>query len=70
MMQDNVQALSDAELVNVIKLAQEEQRVRAQKLKRDTIARIKELAQIVGVSVNIEGTRGKPARALSQLRKK
>jgi hypothetical protein len=61
MTQETVRALSDADLVNVIAWAQGEQKARAERRKRDTIAKIKELAQTVGVSVNIAGTRGRPA---------
>jgi hypothetical protein len=60
MTQDVVKALSDGELVQVIAWAQAEQKERAEKRKRETIARIKELAQEVGVSVSINGVRGRP----------
>lgn len=63
MTQETVKALSDADLVNVIAWAQGEQKARAERRKRETIAKIKELAQTVGVSVNIAGTRGRPAKA-------
>jgi hypothetical protein len=63
MTQDTVKELGDAELEQVIDWAQGEQKARAEKRKRETIAKIKELAQTVGVSVNIAGTRGRPAKA-------
>jgi hypothetical protein len=63
MTQETVKALSDADLVNVIEWAQGEQKARAERRKRETIAKIKELASSVGVSVNIAGTRGRPAKA-------
>jgi hypothetical protein len=62
MTQDTVKELGDAELEQVIDWAQGEQKARAEKRKRETIAKIKELAQTVGVSVNIAGTRGRPAK--------
>ena len=62
MTQESVKALSDADLVHVIEWAQQEQKLRAERRKRETIAKIKELAQTVGVSVNIVGTRGRPAK--------
>jgi hypothetical protein len=61
MTQDAVKALSDTELEQVIAWAQDEQKARAERRKRETIARIKELARTVGVSLNIRGTRGRPA---------
>lgn len=60
MTQDMVKAMSDGELVQVIAWAQGEQKARAEKRKRETIAKIKELAQGVGVSVSLSGTRGRP----------
>ena len=61
MTQDVVKALSDSELVQVIAWAQDEQKARAEKQKREIIAKIKEMAQAVGVSVNIAGVRGRPS---------
>jgi hypothetical protein len=69
MTQETVRALSDADLINVIEWAQGEQKARAGRRKRETIAKIKELAQSVGVSVNIAGTRGRPAVNGKRLRK-
>jgi hypothetical protein len=60
MTQDMVKALNDGELEQVIVWAQDEQKARAERRKRETIARIKELARTVGVSLNIRGTRGRP----------
>jgi hypothetical protein len=62
MTQDTVKTLSDGELVQVITGAQDEQKARAAKRKRETIAKIKELARAAGVSVNVEGVRGRPVR--------
>jgi len=61
MTQETVQALSDSELAQVIAWGQEELNARAEKRKRETIAKIKELAGAVGVSVSIGGMRGRPA---------
>jgi hypothetical protein len=62
MTQDTVKAMSDGELVQVIAWAQEEQKARTERRKRETIAKIKEMAQTVGVSVSIAGVRGRPTR--------
>jgi hypothetical protein len=59
-----VRSLKDDELVQVITWAQGEQKARAERRKRETIARIKELAQEVGVYISINGARG---RARGQL---
>jgi len=62
MTQENIRALSDSELPQVIAWAQEEIRTRAENRKREAIAKIKALASQVGVSVSIAGVRGRPAR--------
>ena len=61
MTQETVRALSDSELAQVIAWGQNEVKARAEKRKRETIAKIKELAGAVGVSVAIGGQRGRPA---------
>lgn len=66
MTQETVKALSDGELAEVVAWGQEEIRARAEKRKRDTIAKIKELAGGVGVSVTIDGQRGRPATGLAK----
>jgi len=58
--QDMVKALSDDELVQVVAWAQGEQRERAELRKRETIAKIRQMAESVGVSVSIGGVRGRP----------
>jgi hypothetical protein len=63
MTQDAVRALPDSALADVIAWAQSEQKARAEKRKQETIARIRELAGSVGVSVTINGTRGRPPKA-------
>jgi hypothetical protein len=62
MTQETVKALSDAELAQVAGWADEEQKVRAEKRKQEAIAKIRELAGAVGVTVAIGGVRGRPAR--------
>jgi len=59
---DAVKALSDADLSQVAAWAQSEIKARAERRKQETIARIKELAGSVGVSVAIGGTRGRPVK--------
>jgi len=61
MTQETVRALTDDQLVLVIAWAQGEQKLRAEKRKQETIAKIKELARSIDKSVRIEGTRGRPA---------
>lgn len=60
MTQDMVKAFSDAELVQVIAWAQGEQKARTERRKQETIAKIRELAESVGVPVSIGATRGRP----------
>ena len=62
MTQDTVKALGDSELVQVITWAQDEQKARAERLKQEAIARMKQLAPTVGVSITISGTRGRPPK--------
>ena len=57
-----LKALSDADLSQVIAWGQEEQKARAERRKQETIAKIKELAGAVGVTVAIRGARGRPAK--------
>jgi uncharacterized pyridoxal phosphate-containing UPF0001 family protein len=62
MNQEIVKALQDKELSQIIVWAEDEIRARAEKRKQDTIAKIKELAGSVGVSVSFIGKRGRPSR--------
>jgi hypothetical protein len=62
MTQETVRALSDADLSQVVAWAQAEIKTRAEKRKQETIAKIKELAGAVGVTVAIGGTRGRPSK--------
>jgi len=66
MTQETVRALSDADLSQVIAWAQAEIKARAEKRKQETIAKIKELAGAVGVSVAIGGARGRPLKRSTQ----
>ena len=65
MTQDTVKALSDGQLVQVIAWAQSEQKVRADKQKQETIAKIKQLAKSIEVAVRIEGVRGRPTKNIA-----
>ena len=60
MTQETVKALSDAELMQVIDWAQAEQKARGGRRKQETLAKIRELAQSVEVTVKILGERGRP----------
>jgi hypothetical protein len=60
---ETVKALSDAELSQVELWLQDEKKSRAERRKEDAIARIKALAESVGIKVAIGGVRGRPARA-------
>ena len=62
MTQAEIKAWSDSDLESVIAWAQAEQKTRAEKRKQDTITKIKELAGLAGVSVTINGTRGRPPK--------
>jgi len=62
MTQDAIRALTDGELTQVVQWAQAEIKARTERRKQETIAKIKELAGAVGVSVAISGARGRPAR--------
>lgn len=56
-----LRALSDADLSQIVAWAQTEIKARTEKRKQETIAKIKELAGTVGVSVAIGGQRGRPS---------
>jgi hypothetical protein len=63
MTQAELKVWSDSELVDVIAWAQAEQKSRAEKHKQAIIGQIKELAAgLEGVSVTINGTRGRPPK--------
>lgn len=67
MTQETVKALNDSELALVIDWANTEIRARAEKRKQDTIAKIKELAGAVGVTVAISGARGRPVKTAAHV---
>jgi hypothetical protein len=56
---DAIRGLSDDDLNRFIDSGMEEKRARAERRKQETIARIKELAESVGVAVAIGRTRGR-----------
>jgi hypothetical protein len=60
MTQEAIRALTDGELSQVVAWAQVEIKARTERRKQETIAKIKELAGTVGVSVAIGGVRGRP----------
>jgi len=60
MTQESIRALTDGELSQVVAWAQVEIKARTERRKQETIAKIKELAGTVGVSVAIGGVRGRP----------
>jgi hypothetical protein len=62
MTQEMVRALADKDLSQVIAWAQDELGARAEKRRHETIAKIRELAGAVGVSVTINGRRGRPPK--------
>jgi uncharacterized protein involved in propanediol utilization len=62
MTQDAIRALTDSELSQVATWAQAEIKTRTERRKQETIAKIKEMAGAVGVSVAIGGARGRPAK--------
>jgi hypothetical protein len=59
---ETVKALSDAELSQVEVWVEDEKKSRAERRKEDAIARIKALAESVGIKVAIGGVRGRPAK--------
>jgi hypothetical protein len=62
MTQETLRALTDAELSQVVAWAQQEINARTEKRKQEAIAKIKELAGAVGVTVAIGGVRGRPVK--------
>ncbi len=66
MTQEAIKALSDAELEQVLAWGEQEKKDRVAKRKQETIAKIRELAQEVGVSINFVGRRGRPASKVSK----
>jgi hypothetical protein len=65
---ETVKGLSDVELSQIELWIQEEKRSRAERRKEEAIAKIKALAESVGVKVAIGGVRGRPARVKPEAR--
>jgi ferritin-like metal-binding protein YciE len=65
MTEEMVKVLTDGDLARVIDWANAEVKMRAEKHKQETIAKIRELARSIDVGVKIEGVRGRPAKATS-----
>lgn len=60
---DTIKSLSDEELDKFISAGERERADRAERKKQETIARIRELAETVGIQVAIGGARGRRAKA-------
>ena len=65
MTQETLKALTDSEISQVIAWGQAELAARMEQRKQDAIAKIRELAATVGVTVAIDGVRGRPRKARS-----
>jgi hypothetical protein len=63
--QETIKALPDDELDRVIATAGQEKKERIEREKQATIARIRELADAVGVRISIGGSKGRPAKPRS-----
>ncbi len=57
---ETIKGLSDDELAKLVDAGKQEQKERSDRKKRETIARIRELAETVGVRIAIGGARGRP----------
>lgn len=57
---ESVKSLSDEELDRLIDAGMKEKQAREERRKQETIARIKELAGTISVTVTIGSTRGRP----------
>ena len=60
---ETIKNLPDDELARLLETGKQEQKERAERKKRETIARIRELAGAVGVRIAIGGARGRPVKA-------
>lgn len=58
-----IKNLPDDELAKLVEAGRQEQKDRAERKKRETIARIRELADAVGVRIAIGGAKGRPVKA-------
>ena len=61
MKQDEIKALSDGELAEVLRWTQNETQARAERRRQETIAKIRELAGSIDMPVRL-GTRGRPPK--------
>lgn len=61
MTQEVIRALSNDQLAQVLVWAHDEQKVRTERRKREVIAKIKQMAEEIGVSLSIAGRKGRPA---------
>lgn len=59
---DQIKLMGDDELAQIAKLAETELRSRADKRRQEAITKIRELANSVGVAVNIRDQKHPPAR--------
>jgi hypothetical protein len=66
MTEQAIRTLVDQDLTQVIVWAEDELRLRAEKRKHDTIAKIRELAGTVGLSIAINSKRGRPPKAKTE----
>jgi hypothetical protein len=62
MTQETIEAMSDAELEQVLAWGELEKKERATKRKQETIAKIKELAKLIDAEIKILGKRGRPSK--------
>ena len=60
---DDVRALADSELDQVITWTEEEKKSRAEKRKQEAIVAIREIAAREHIPVKIDGQRGRPSKA-------
>lgn len=66
MTQETIKVLSDKELLQVSDWVHQEQHTRETRKKQETISKIRELARSIDIGVKIEGTRGRPRKALEE----
>lgn len=59
---EDLKVINDEDLERLKTAVEDEQQERAERRKRDAIAKIKEVAGAVGLSVHIEGQRGRPTK--------
>jgi hypothetical protein len=59
---DTIKALPDDELDRLITMAAQEKKERTEREKQATIARIREMAGVIGVRIAIGGARGRPVK--------